>query len=35
MTEAAGAPSVYVDADPFVYFTEGEEAIENLLREIA
>jgi len=32
MTELAGRPSVYVDANPFIYFIEGEEAVASSLR---
>jgi predicted nucleic acid-binding protein len=32
MTDAARAPSVYVDANPFIYFVEGEDAVANRLR---
>lgn len=32
MTDPASAPVVYVDANPFIYFVEGEEAVANSLR---
>jgi predicted nucleic acid-binding protein len=32
MTDPASPPSVYVDANPFIYFIEGEEAVAGSLR---
>jgi len=32
MTDDARRPSVYVDANPFIYFIEGEDAVANRLK---
>jgi predicted nucleic acid-binding protein len=32
MTDLASPPSIYVDANPFIYFIEGEEAVARSLR---
>jgi predicted nucleic acid-binding protein len=34
MTDGATAPIVYIDANPFIYFIEGEEALANYVRPI-
>lgn len=34
MTNEASAPIVYVDANPFIYFIDGEEAVANRVRPI-
>jgi predicted nucleic acid-binding protein len=32
MTDPTSTPSVYVDANPFIYFIEGEETVAGILR---
>jgi predicted nucleic acid-binding protein len=32
MTDESPSPTVYVDANPFIYFIDGEEAVANRLR---